>query len=75
MYQRMSRRSALRCAFGLCLGASWLFAGCTGQDETNPEIKTGEAKSAEESIVGKVKKNRAVATPATTQRVKGGGPS
>jgi hypothetical protein len=71
MWQQMSRRSALKVASGLGCLSAWSIAGCSGESEVNPDLKTDAAKSADESIVGRARKGKK-AEPATTQRIKGG---
>jgi hypothetical protein len=74
MSQQMSRRSALKIASGASFVAAWFVAGCSQEAATDPNIKTGEPKSAEDSISGNARKNGPTAAPAPTQRTKGGGP-
>jgi hypothetical protein len=72
MSQQLSRRSALKIASGASLVAAWFVAGCAKEQAIDSTIKTGEAKSLEESTDGKVGKKGQKAPPAPTQRVKGG---
>jgi major membrane immunogen (membrane-anchored lipoprotein) len=72
MSQQLSRRSALKIASGASLVAAWFVAGCANDDAIDTTIKTGEAKSLEESIDGKVGKTGQKAAPSPTQRLKTG---
>jgi hypothetical protein len=73
MNDQMSRRSALKLASGVGFLAALCITGCSGENEVNKEIKTGDAKPASESVVGKARKGK-TAEPSSTQRIKGGGP-
>jgi hypothetical protein len=72
MSEKLSRRSALKIASGASFVAAWFVAGCSGESEADPTIKTGDAKALDESISGKVRKKGPSAPPAPTQRTKGG---
>jgi hypothetical protein len=73
MSEKLSRRSALKIAAGASFVAGWFVAGCSGESEIDPTIKTDKTgKTAEESLRGKVGRKGPTAPPAPTQRLKGG---
>jgi outer membrane murein-binding lipoprotein Lpp len=72
MFQQLSRRSVLKIASGASFVAGCVVAGCSSEESTDPTIKTGNAKTVEESTSGPAGKKETKAPPSPTQRVKGG---